>query len=190
MQVAALAEASHALRADPVQGTGARQGQGKGAADGTVDVKDLFTGAVSLTDPLAGHDECLVQSDGTAEVGLKASDEIADRLKVVVTGEAEAQIQMADKGAVDGVDEPMGEMDSGFEAANERGVDVGLAGLAGGGQGYGVAWVAAGAPAGRRAVPGPGTWTASELISALPDRAWCSAVAVLGPTGSVLSWRS
>ncbi len=75
---------------NPVQGTGARQGQGKGAADGTVDVTDLYTGAVSVKDPLAGHAQFLDQSVGTAEVGLKASDEPAGRLKVLVTGEAEA----------------------------------------------------------------------------------------------------
>src|SRR5580693_3052519 len=98
-------------------------------AEGTVDVGDLFTGVVDVNDPLAGSAEYTVQGEGTLEVGAKVSSEFAGRLKVVVTGEAEAQVQMAGKGAVAGVAELTGEMRYGVAAANEGEGKVGFAGL-------------------------------------------------------------
>lgn len=59
-------------------------------AEGTVDVKDLFTGVVDVKDPFAGFAEYTVQGEGTLEVGVKVSSEFAGQLKVVVTGEPEA----------------------------------------------------------------------------------------------------
>ena len=124
--------ASHALRADPVQGTGALEGQVKGTADSTVDVKDLFTGLIAVKHPHPGFaeytDQAVGQAVGAVEVGIKAVGKFAGQLKVIVTGEAEAQVQMAGKGVIDGVGELTGEMDSGAEAAKEAQVEVALAG--------------------------------------------------------------
>jgi hypothetical protein len=101
-------------------------------AESTVDVKDLVTGLVDVKDPLAGFAEFTGQGVGEAvdavEVGIKAIGELAGQLKVVVTGEAEAQIQMAGNGAIDGVAEFTGETDSSVEVANEGEVEVTLAG--------------------------------------------------------------